>query len=66
VTEAEKRIDEALDKVLRASGTALRYYTAPITLERLRTAMREVMSDSYINGSNDAWAVVLAAQRGKP
>jgi len=28
--------------------------------------MREVMSDSYINGSNDAWAVVLAAQRGKP
>lgn len=49
----EQRIDEALDSVLRASGSALKYHTMPLTLERMREAMRKVMSDSYIAGSND-------------
>jgi hypothetical protein len=35
----EAVIDEALDVVLRASGSALRHYTMPKTVERMRIAM---------------------------
>lgn len=49
----EERIDAALDSVLKASGSALKNYTMQLTLDRMREAMREVMSDSYIAGSND-------------
>ena len=57
----EQRIDEALDTVLRASGSALRHYTMQSTLDDMRKAMRKIMSDSYIAGSNDAMNVM----RGK-
>ena len=50
----EQRIDAALDSVLKASGSALRHYTMPKTLADMREAMRKVMSDAYIKGSNDA------------
>jgi hypothetical protein len=49
----EQRIDAALDSVLKASGSALRHYTMPKTLADMREAMRKVMSDAYIKGSND-------------
>lgn len=49
----EQRIDANLDAVLRASGSALHHYTLPGTLEAMREAMRKVMSESYIQGSND-------------
>jgi len=52
----EQRIDAALDSVLKASGSALRHYTMPKTLADMREAMRKVMSDAYIKGSNDAIA----------
>lgn len=54
----EQRIDEALDSVLRASGSALRHYTMQSTLDDMRKAMRKIMSDSYIDGSNDARVVI--------
>ena len=66
---AEQRIDEALDRVLRASGSRLANYSMPSTLERMRKEMRNytmhstlkamrdemraVMTASYIAGSND-------------
>lgn len=50
----DERIDAALDSVLKASGSALKHYTLPSNLQRMREAMRKVMSDSYISGSNDA------------
>lgn len=53
-----QRIDEALDSVLRASGTSLNHYRTRIQLDGIRKAMRKVMSDSYIAGSNDAMNVV--------
>lgn len=49
----EQRIDANLDSVLRASGSSLKHYTMPSTLEAMREAMRQAMSDSYIRGSND-------------
>ncbi|MCK2097245.1 hypothetical protein [Thauera aromatica] len=49
----DQRIDAALDAVLRAAGSALRHYTMPKTLADMRAAMREVMSEAYIQGSND-------------
>ena len=47
------RIDAALDSVLKASGSALRHHTMAKTLTDMREAMRKVMSDAYIAGSND-------------
>lgn len=52
-TTPEQRIDAALDRVLKASGSALKHYTMPGTLEKMREAMRNVMSEAYIKGSND-------------
>lgn len=49
----EQRIDEALDSVLKASGSALKHYSMPLTLANMREAMRKIMSDSYMQGSND-------------
>lgn len=54
----EQRIDAALDSVLRASGTSLNHYRTRIQLDDMRKAMRKVMCDSYIAGSNDAWDVM--------
>lgn len=55
----DERIDKALDSILIASGSALRHYTMPAALKRMREAMRRVMSDSYIAGSNDCRKVRL-------
>ena len=49
----EQRIDAAIDSVLKAAGSALKHYTSAKTLADMRDAMRNVMSDSYLKGSND-------------
>ena len=54
-----ERIDAALDAVLRASGSALKHYTMPSSLEKMRDAMRKIMSDSYIDGSADCHRAML-------
>lgn len=59
--DALERIDSALDKVLKASGSALRHYTLPATLQAMRAAMRDVISESYIQGSNDHVKAYVAA-----
>ena len=51
---AEKEIDANIEKILNAVGTSLKHYTLPHNRIELRNAMREVMSKSYIQGSNDA------------
>lgn len=43
VEPADDVVDEHLDRVLRASGSALRNYTLPGTLEKMRSAMRAAM-----------------------
>ncbi len=57
----EQRIDAALDSVLKASGSALRHYTMPKSLADMREAMRKVMSDAYIKGSNDTIEAIKKA-----
>ena len=57
----EQRIDAALDSVLKASGSALRHYTMAKTLADMREAMRKVMSDAYIKGSNDNFEAMKKA-----
>jgi L-rhamnose isomerase len=59
----EQRIDEALDIVLKASGSALKNYTTPLTLDRMREAMRKIMSESYISGSNDNFKAMQKQRR---
>ena len=54
MTPTEK-IDAALFSVLVPMALKLDDYKRyPVTLGRLRKAMREIMTDSYIEGSNDA------------
>ncbi len=49
----EERIDAALDSVLKAAGSSLKNYTMQLTLDKMREAMRKIMAESYIAGSND-------------
>ena len=46
-------IDAALDRVLKASGSALKYYSCASTLSAMREAMRQALSAAYIAGTND-------------
>ena len=57
----EVLIDAALDSVLKASGSALRHYTMPKSLADMREAMRKVISDAYIKGSNDTIEAIKKA-----
>ena len=48
----EERIDEAIDRVLMAGGmVSLKWCRRP-KLDKMRQAMRDIMSESYIAGSN--------------
>jgi len=53
----DQRIDAALDSILRASGSSLANYTMQKSLDDMRKAMKKIMSDSYIQGSNDCHAI---------
>jgi hypothetical protein len=49
-----KRIDEALDQVLRAVGNSLQQLAAsPSTLDAVRRVITDVMTDSYVRGNLD-------------
>lgn len=54
----EERIDTALESVLNASGTSLKHYSVQSNLDNMREAMRKIMSESYIEGSNAAWRIL--------
>lgn len=51
MTDAE-RIDANLDRILRASGSALRHYTMPSTLAALRREMRAIMVEEFAAGTD--------------
>ena len=53
MTTTEK-IDAALNAVLKASGYREPACAHIYNLDRMREAMRKIMMDSYIQGSNDA------------
>ena len=55
----EDKIDEALDAVLKASGSALKHHSMPATIEQMREVMRKIMSESYIQGSNDCFEALM-------
>lgn len=42
-----KEVDTALDKVLRAAGSALRHYSMPSSLEKMRAEMLAIMNRNY-------------------
>lgn len=48
----EERIDANLDRILKASGSALRNYTMPSTLEAMRKEMRAIMVAEFIAGTD--------------
>ena len=61
----EQRIDANIDALLRASGSGIDYHTMPRTLEAMRDAMRRIMSDSYIQGSQDNFDALVESGRLK-
>ena len=62
---SDERIDAALESILKASGSSLKHYTMDKTLNDMREAMRRVMIDSYIDGSNAAHAARMQGLKGK-
>lgn len=62
---AEKRINAALDSIPKSSGSALRNYTIP-TLENIREAMRNIITDSYLQGSNDNSSAIKNSNCSRP
>lgn len=61
VHEQPSEVDAALDSVLKASGSALRYYSCERTLSAMREAMRQALSAAYIAGSNDNFKAMTEA-----
>lgn len=51
----EERIDANLDAVLRASGSRLSNYTMHSTLTAMRKAMRKVMAEEWVRGTDAGW-----------
>lgn len=49
----DEKIDQNLNAVLRAAGSALKYYSNEKHLREMREAMIEIMRDSYIDGWNN-------------
>lgn len=49
---AAERIDANLDRILRASGSALRNYTTPSTLAAMRQEMRAIMAEEFAAGTD--------------
>lgn len=54
----EERIDKALESVLNAAGATLNNPLFQIDLDNMREAMRKIMSESYIEGSNAAYRIL--------
>jgi len=58
-TPFDRRVDDALDKILRAAGSGKLSNYMPYTQDRLREAMREVLA-------NEARAAIAKADGGAP
>ncbi len=54
----EQQIDANIDSILRASGSALNHHCIQSDIEAMRKAMRDIMSRSYIAGSNDCHKIL--------
>lgn len=66
MTEAEQRIDDAVNRMLKAAGNLTLNHYMPTTQTGLRETMRGIMSESYIAGSNDCLEVTRPkAAKGK-
>lgn len=63
MTTPAQRIDAALERVLNASGTSLRNYM-PASQDELRKVMQQVLSEVYIQGSNDCHAAQQRHNKG--
>lgn len=48
----DEEVDQALDRILKASGSALKHYSMPSVLEKMRGEMLAIMKRSYVDGSN--------------
>jgi len=51
-------IDAALEKILSAAGSSLSAYSIPPILEKMRAEMKDIMIESYIQGSMDCYKVL--------
>lgn len=61
----DQRIDKNIRVFLRDAGL-LGHYRAVVECNLAREAMRRIMADSYIKGSNDHYDAMVASGRLKP
>ncbi|HET8705707.1 MAG TPA: hypothetical protein VFM46_05320 [Pseudomonadales bacterium] len=65
---ADQRIDANIDAFLKSTGAdpqRIRIQYGEAKVEKMREAMRKIMKDSYIKGSNDHFDAMVAAGRRK-
>ena len=55
MTDSNQRIDNTLNFILHAAGTSLDHCPSTKMHESMRKAVREVLADAYIDGSNDCY-----------
>lgn len=58
----EQQIDANIDSILRASGSALNHHCIQSDIDAMRKAMRDIMSRSYIAGSNDCHKILTGSK----
>ena len=58
-------IDKNIDMLLKAAGSAFKHYTMQKSLDDMRDVMRDIMSKSYIQGSNDCYDTLLNQRKEK-
>lgn len=61
----DKRVNEALETVLRASWLGLENHVSCSALARMREAMRKILVDEYTAGSNHCHLAIKSSGRIK-
>jgi hypothetical protein len=67
VVTPDERIDAYLDRILKASGSALKHHTMSSSLEKMRGEMLAICKAEWISGSNachDAYHATHNAPQG--
>ena len=49
-----EKLDSAINLVLRASGSNIKYYTMQKSLDEMREAMKKIVYDAYLVGKQEA------------
>ena len=62
----DQRIDEYIDRILKASGSAIKNYTLSSTIDAMRYEVRAMCIAEYMKGSEDCHKAHMSATHNAP